>query len=183
MEKRTKTQIVAESIGEAVKEEAAGIVEIIPGVGKVASKMIVVAQKASEKTNEKLRGMEKDTEKPPRFMQSVKFCCKKNQIISDQQRSEIELILQNCYESMEKESLEDIEYFIDTYVGRDMDTGGIVDYTIGEDFLWIRLFDCEQFLYDEECLQKTLNALNTLLREEVFECCEAWGHDEDYRYD
>lgn len=179
MEKRTKTQIVAESIVEAVKEEAAGIVGMIPVGGKMGSKVVEVAQKASEKANESLKGMDK----PSRFMQGVKFCCKKNQIISPQQCSEIELILQNNYESVEKESLEDIEYFIDTYVGRDMDTGEIADYEIKDDYLWIHFYESEQFLYDEECLQKTLNALNTLLREDVFERFEALGHDEDYRYD
>ena len=57
------------------------------------------------------------------------------------------------------------------------------DCIIGEDYLWIHLDEFEQFLYDGKCLQKTMDALNTLLREEVFERFEAWGHDEDFRYD
>lgn len=53
--------------------------------------------------------------------------------------------------------------------------GGIVDYTIGEDFLWIHLYESGQLLYDGKCLQKTMNALNTLLRKEIFDRFEAWG--------
>ena len=175
MEKRTKTQIVAENVVEAVKEEAAGIVEMIPGVGKVASKMIVVAQKAGEKA-----GKELENAKPPiKYMQSVNFCCKKNQYISGDQRRELEMIFTNEYKSFENESLEDIESFIDTYVGRDMDTGEIFDYEIKDDYLWIHLNESERFLYDGDCLQKTLNALNTLLRQEVFERYEVLGNDED----
>lgn len=179
MEKRTRTQIVAESIGETVKEEAAGIVGMIPVVGKVASKVVEVAQKASAKASEEMEGMEK----PPRFMQSVKFCCKKNHILSEQQQGEIELILQKDYESPESASLEDIECFIDTYVGGEVHTEFVEDCVIGENHLWIHLFEDEQYPYDGECLQKTMNALNTLLREEVFDRFEAWGHDEDFRYD
>lgn len=179
MDKRTQNQVVAESVGEAVKEEAADIVAMIPVVGKALSKVVTVAQKADEKTAEKMKGKEK----PPRFMQSVKFLCKKNQIISNQQYCEIKLILQKDYESLEKESLEDIEHFIDTYVAGEVRTECSEDCVIGEEFLWIHLDEFEQFLYDGECLQKTMDALNTLLREEVFEDFQAWGHDEDYRYD
>lgn len=179
MDKRTQNQVVAESVGEAVKEEAADIVAMIPVVGKALSKAVTVAQKADEKVAEKKKGMEKQ----PRFMQSVKFICKKNQIISSQQYSELKLILQKDYESLEKESLADIEYFIDAYVAGEVRTECSEDCVIGDDFLWIHLDEFEQFLYDGECLQKTLDALNTLLREEVFERFEAWGHDEDYRYD
>lgn len=175
MEKRTKTQIVAESVVEAVKEEAAGIVAMIPGGGKVASKMIVVAQKASEKAGKELE----NTKLPVKYMQSVKFCCKKNQGILGDQRRELEMIFTNEYKSFENESLEDIEAFIDTYVGREMDTGEIFDYEIKDDYLWIHLNESERFLYDGECLQKTLNALNTLLRQEVFERFEVLGYDED----
>lgn len=175
MDKRTQTQKVVGSVVEAVKDNAADIAGMVPVVGEVLSKVVEVAQKANEKV--------KVTEKPCRFMQSVKFCCKKNQIISGQQREEIELILQKDYESVEKESLEDIEYFIDTYVGGEVHTEFMEDCVIGDTHLWIHLLEGEQFLYDEECLQKTLNALNTLLREEVFDRFEAWGHDEDFRYD
>lgn len=179
MDKRTRNQVVAESVGESVKEEAADIVSAIPVVGKALSKAVKVAQKASEKTDEKLKGMEK----PPRFMQCVKFYCKKNQKISDPQYCEIELILRKDYESLEKESLADIEYFIDNYVAGEVRTECSEDCIIGEDYLWIHLDEFEQFLYDGKCLQKTMEALNTLLREEVFERFEAWGHDEDFRYD
>lgn len=176
MEKRTKTQIALESVGEAFKNHAADIAGMTPVVGKALSKAVEIAQEASEKM--------KDTEeKPHRFMQSVKFCCKKNQIISSQQKEEIELILQKDYESIEKESLEDIEYFIDTYVGGEVHTEFMEDCIIGDNHLWIHLLEGEQFLYDGECLQKTLDALNTLLREKVFDRFEAWGHDEDIRYD
>lgn len=178
MEKRTRTQIVADSVVEAVKEEAAGIVEMIPGVGKPLSKVVKVAQKASEKASEGLKGMENDTEKPPKFMQSVNFYCKKNQIISDEQRRELEMIFTNEYKYFENDSIEDIESFIDTYVGRDMDTGEVFDYVIKVDCLWIHLNESGRFLYDGECLQKTLNALNALLREEVFERFETVGNDE-----
>lgn len=37
--------------------------------------------------------------------------------------------------------------------------------------------------YDGKRLQKTMEALNALLREEVFERFEACGHDEEFRYD
>lgn len=177
MEKRTKTQIVTDSIVEAVKEEAAGIVGLIPGVGRAGAKAVEVAQKAGEKANESIKSRDN---KPPKYMQSVKFCCKKTQGISDEQRRELEMIFTNEYESFENKSLEDIEDFIDTYVGRDMDTGEIFEYNIAKDYLWIHLYESERFLYDGECLQKTLNALNTLLREEVFERFEAWGYDEEY---
>lgn len=179
MEKRTKAQMAVESVGEAVKEEAADILGAIPVVGKVASKVAKVAQKAGAKTSEKVAGMER----PPRFMQAVKFCCKKNQIISGQQSDEIELILHMDYESEEKESLEDVKNFIESYVGDEVHTEFVEDCVIAKDYLWIHLCECEQFLYDGECLQKTMNALNKLLREEVFERFEAQGHDEDFRYD
>lgn len=172
MNKRTQTQKMVDSVVETVKEDAADIMELLPGVGKVMSQVMKSAQKVNEKV--------KDTTPPPTYMKSVKFCCKKNKGISEQQHRELEMIFTNEYKSFENKNLEDIESFIDTYVGRDMDTGEVFDYAITEDHLWIHLNESERFLYDGECLQKTLNALNALLREEVFERFEVLGNEEDY---
>lgn len=183
MGKRMRNQIVAESVGEAVREDAADIAEAIPVVGKALSKVVKIAQKAGKKADERMNGIDPRLGKIPRFMQAVEFVCKKGHTISGTQYSEIVLILQKDYESLEKESLADIENFIDSYVAGEVRTECSEDCVIGDNFLWIHLDEFEQFLYDGECLQKTMDALNTLLREEVFERFEAWGHDEDYRYD
>ena len=172
MEKRTKTQIALESVGEAFKNHAADIAGMTPVVGKALSKAVEIAQEASEKM--------KVATPPPTYMKSVKFYCKRSQGISVQQHRELKMIFTNEYKNFGNKNLEDIESFIDTYVGRDMDTGEIFDYAITKDYLWIHLNESQRFLYDGECLQKTLNALNTLLRQEVFERFEVLGNEEDY---
>ncbi|MCM1552590.1 MAG: hypothetical protein NC092_07865 [Butyrivibrio sp.] len=178
MEERKKSEVVKENLKETVREELASLTEEIPIVGSAMSKMVKIAQKTAQKTKEELE----KSEKLPKYMTSIKFYCKKGQKISDDEHYEIVRILEQTFESSDEKSLASIEEFINEYVGGEVHTEFTEDVVVGTDYVWIHLLEGERFFYDEKarnCLNAVVAAFNALLRIEIFEHYEVWGHSED----
>lgn len=118
----------------------------------------------------------KTWEKPPIYMSCVSFYCRTGYNLTEDRRERLEKCFAGECELTDREQ-EGINILFD-YMGGIIAIGCDDDYFFTDDELSFNFCMYDDFLYDEEKLEKIMAALNSVLREPVFVCFSVGGQDE-----
>lgn len=114
----------------------------------------------------------------PPYMDCVLFLCKQGYSLSKEQQKDIRLILTapDDLENCDKESIDTVEDFIDTYMGSEIDCDNVDECSIGDEYISFNFLEYDDHEYNEEDMQSLMKALNNLLGEEAFDFYHVDGH-------
>lgn len=120
-----------------------------------------------------------EAEPVPVFMDCVMYTCKKGATISSDRHNALSEAI-NCdftkLSHVKKETRDVFSQLKVYYLAGDADEN-VDNYTIGYDYISINFFEQDDFPYSEVFLKQLMDALNDVLRSEVFNYFTASGHD------
>lgn len=187
--------------GSAGAEDVESILEKIPVYGGLMSEIVKTAKKGYkryielypdreiseeekreillEELKKAIKEKEASEGRPP-YMDCVIYLCRKGYLLSEEQKEDISLVLEQEMECSDEESQKIIDLFIDEYMGGNLDVDNVDECSIGDDYIEFNFCDVDEHKYDEEDLKLIMKALNGILGEEVFDFYHADGHTESW---
>jgi hypothetical protein len=193
--------VLSKCIGNAVIDDLPEILEPLSKYGAPIGKLVqsfikgysdYKAKKEGHFQNEGQIWQEADAilkaaakaQKPPVYADYVILFCKDRQSFSNEQKENLQDILQQEFSSTDTRSLDIIRLFADEYMGSEIDVENVDECNIGDSCLSFNFFnDFEETerRYDEEVqedVELVMQALNALLGVNILDCAVVGGHNE-----
>lgn len=193
MERDTIVRVI-QAMGNATVEELPNILEPFTKYGKSIQSVIKIVREGlrnAKNLEEKMQVCKTAKEQllelnaqygPPNYMNSVLYICKDGVFLTTPRQEKLKQILQQELQSDDERSCLLIAEFIRQYMGGEIDVESIDECSIGNDYLSFYFFDdgVNEYPYDEEALKLIMEAINSLMEEEIFDNYVSDGHMESY---